>query len=144
MGFAFCVGILASGEFALRLGIGALQTLVFVALVFGSQATIYAIRERWAIRERRAIRQHRRMWGSRPSLWPVASSVTDMLVAAILAIDGIAVTPLPAVLVAETLGAAVAFAIVIPVPKGPVFARLGIAWRAASALPRHAVGSIGS
>jgi len=92
MGFAFCVGILASGEFALRLGIGALQTLVFVALVFGSQATIYAIRERWAIRERRAIRQHRR----------------------------------------------------IPVAKGPVFARLGIAWRAASALPRHAVGSIGS
>jgi H+-transporting ATPase len=112
---AFCVGVLAGGTFGLHLGIGALRTLVFVALVFGSQATIYAIRQR------------RHMWGSRPSVWLVVSSVADVLVAGILAVGGIAMTPLPALLVAGTLVAAIAFAFVLDVVKVPVFARLGIA-----------------
>ena len=43
---AFCVAVLAVGKFELRLGIAALQTLSVVAIVYGSQATIYAIRER--------------------------------------------------------------------------------------------------
>ena len=97
------------------LGIGALRTLAFVAIVFGSQATIYAIRER------------RHLWGSRPSLWLVASSVADMLIASILAVGGIAMTPLPALVVAGTLAAAAAFAFVLDMVKVPVFARLRIA-----------------
>ena len=36
---AFCTGVLAFGKFGLGLGIGALRTLAFVAIVFGSQAT---------------------------------------------------------------------------------------------------------
>ncbi len=43
---AFCTGVLVVGRFHLNLGTGALRTLAFVVLVFGSQATIYAIRER--------------------------------------------------------------------------------------------------
>ena len=74
---AFCSGVLAVGKFELGLGIDALRTLAFVALVFGSQATIYAIRQR------------RHLWGFRPSLWLVLSSVADIVIAAILAVGGI-------------------------------------------------------
>ena len=80
---AFCTGVLAVGKFALNLGTGGLRTLSFVALVFGSQATIYAIRQR------------RHLWGSRPSPWLAGSSVADVLIATALAIGGIAMTPLP-------------------------------------------------
>ena len=112
---AFCTGVLAVGKFGMDLGTEALRTLAFVVLVFGSQATIYAIRER------------RHLWGSRPSLWLAVSSVADIAIASILAIGGIAMTPLPALLVAGTLAAAAVFAFVLDFVKVPVFARLGIA-----------------
>ncbi|KAA0087586.1 HAD family hydrolase [Paraburkholderia sp. T12-10] len=112
---AFCTGALAIGRFAMDLSAGALQSLTFVALVFGSQATLYAIRQR------------RRMWGSRPSLWLVASSVTDVLLAVILAVGGIAMTALPVAVVAGMLAAAVAFAVVLNALKIPLFAHLRIA-----------------
>ena len=111
---AFCVGVLAVGRFPLDLGIDALRTLAFVALVFSSQATIYAIRGR------------RHLWGARPSPWLVASSLADVLIAAALAIGGIAMAPLPALIVASTLGAAAALTLGLAVVKLPVFARLGI------------------
>ncbi|MDE2626769.1 MAG: HAD-IC family P-type ATPase [Burkholderiales bacterium] len=112
---AFCSALLAYGQLTLNLGIDALRTLAFVALVFGSQATIYAIRER------------RQLWGSRPSLWLTASSVADLLIASILAIGGFAMAPLPAALVAGVLAAAVGFGIILTALKIPVFRRLGIA-----------------
>ena len=55
----FSVGVLAAGKYKLGLNIGELQTLAFVTLVFGSQATVYAIRERT------------HMWHSLPSIWLV-------------------------------------------------------------------------
>jgi H+-transporting ATPase len=112
---AFCSGLLLAGKFELGLGIDALRTLAFIALVFGSQATIYA------------IRQHRRLWGSRPSLWLAVSSATDILIASALAVAGIAMTPLPAWIVAGTLAAAAAFAVILDLVKVPAFRRLGIA-----------------
>ncbi|MEO6974136.1 MAG: HAD-IC family P-type ATPase [Rhodoferax sp.] len=111
---AFCMGALAIGKFTLDLGTEALQTLTFVVLVFGSQATLYAIRQR------------RHMWGIRPSRWLVASSVADILIASILAIGGIAMTPLPIAVVAGVLAAALVFAIVLDALKIPVFAHLRI------------------
>ena len=114
----FCVGVLAVGAFGLGLGTQALRTLAFVVLVFGGQATIYAIRER------------RHLWGTRPSLWVAISSVFDLAIASALAVGGIAMTPLPAWVVAGTLAAAVAFAFVLDLVKVPVFARLGLARRA--------------
>jgi len=111
---AFCAGVLAVGKFAWGFGIETLRTLTFVALVFGSQATLYVVRER------------RRLWSSRPSLWLVASSVVDVVVAAALAIGGIAMRPLPAFVVAGILAAAAAFAFVLDTVKAPVFARLNI------------------
>jgi H+-transporting ATPase len=112
---AFCSGILAVGRFGMNLGTEALRTLAFVALVFGSQATLYAIRQR------------RHLWGTRPSLWLAVSSVADIAIASTLAIVGIAMTPLPALLVAGTLVAAAAFAVVADLVKVPAFRGLGIA-----------------
>jgi len=110
----FCCAVLAVGTFALRLRTPALQTLSFVSLVFGSQAMIYAIRGRPYL------------WSIRPSLWLAGSSLLDGAIACILALAGIALAPLPAVVVATTLAAAGAFAVVLDLVKRPVFARLGI------------------
>jgi H+-transporting ATPase len=111
---AFCTGVLAVGRFRMNLGTDALRTLAFVVLVFGSQATIYAIRER------------RHLWGTSPSLLLAASSIADIAIASTLAVGGIAMTPLPPSLVAGTLAAAAAFAFVLDFVKVPVFALLGI------------------
>lgn len=112
---AFCTGVLAVGKFGVHLGGAALRTLAFVVLVFGSQATLYAIRER------------RHLWNSRPSVWLAVSSLADLVIASALAIGGIAMTSLPASVVVAVLVAAVVFAFVLDVVKVPVFARLGIA-----------------
>jgi H+-transporting ATPase len=111
----FCSAALAVGRFAMHLPIQALQTLAFIILVFGSQAVIYAIRDR------------RHLWGSRPSRWLIISSVADILIASSFAVSGFAMTPLPVSLVAGTLAAAAAFAFLLDVAKLPVFARLKIA-----------------
>ena len=68
----------------------ACRTLAFVAIVFGNQATTYTNRERG------------RMWSSRPSRWLVGSSVVDLLIASTLATCGIAMAPLPVVVVGGT------------------------------------------
>ena len=111
----FCTAVLAVGKFRLGLGIDALRTLAFVALVFGNQATLYAIRER------------RRLWSSRPSLWVVVSTVCDVLIISTLATRGIAMTPLPIFVVGGTLAAAAVFAFIVDFAKVPVFNRLRIA-----------------
>jgi H+-transporting ATPase len=111
---AFCSGALAIGKFAMDLNIDALRTLTFVVLVFGGQATLYAIRHR------------RRMWGKRPGVWMVVSSVADVLIAAGLAIGGIAMAALPPALIGEVFAATVVFAFVLAAIKIPVFARLKI------------------
>jgi H+-transporting ATPase len=110
----FCSGVLAIGEFGLEFKIDALRTLAFLVIVFGNQATTYAIRER------------RRLWSSRPSLWLVVSSVADLMIASTLALCGIFMTPLPIVAVAGTFAATIAFAFLVDAAKGPVFRRLEI------------------
>jgi len=111
---AFSTAILAVGKFRLHFGIEALQTLTVVGIVFGSQATTYVIRGR----------QH--LWGLRPSIWIVLSSVADVLIISSLAAFGIAMAPLPIVVIAGEFAAAVAFAAILDVAKIPVFARLHI------------------
>jgi len=112
---AFCSAVLLVGRFELNLGIDALRTLAFIALVFGSQAVIYGIRQR------------RHLWCSRPSLWLAVSSAADILIAAILSIEGIAMAPLPGWIVAFTFAAAAGFAVVADLVKVPTFRHLGIA-----------------
>jgi len=111
---AFSTAILEVGYFQLHLGIAALQTLSVVGIVFGSQVTTYVIRGR----------QH--LWGLRPSLMLVLSSVADVLIISTLAILGIAMAPLPPAIVAYEFAAALAFGLLLDVVKIPVFTRLRI------------------
>jgi H+-transporting ATPase len=111
---AFCSGILAIGVFRLHLGSSPLQTLAFLSVAFGSQATIYAIRER------------RRLWSLRPSRWLVLSSAGDLLLSSLLAIFGLLMAPLSWVVVGSVLGAAVLFGVLLNLVKLPLFARLQI------------------
>jgi H+-transporting ATPase len=110
----FCTSVLVSGAYWMGFRIAALRTLAFVVIVFGNQATTYTNRER------------RRLWSSRPSIWVVVSSVGDVLIASTLAIGGIAMTALPAAVVAGTLVAAIVFAVLLDFIKVPVFHRLRI------------------
>jgi|HubBroStandDraft_1064217.scaffolds.fasta_scaffold07996_4 H+-transporting ATPase len=109
---AFCTAVLLFGQFRLGLGIQALRTLAFVVIVFGNQATTYTNR----------ARQH--LWSTRPSLWLVASSVADLSIASTLANRGIAMAPLPLLLVGAALVGAVAFAFLVDFVKVPLFSRL--------------------
>ena len=111
---AFCVAVVAVGEFEMQFGIEALRTLSVVAIVYGSQATIYALRGR------------RHLWGLRPTVWLVASSVADILIISTLAIRGIAMAPLPVPVLACEFGATIVFGLILDGVKIPVFARLGI------------------
>ena len=111
---AFCTAVLAFGHFSMGLGTAALNTLALLALVFGSQTTLYAIRER------------RRLW-SRPSLWLNLSSLANVLIISTLAAAGILMAPLPILVVTDTLGAAIGFGVVLAAVKIPVFRKLRIA-----------------
>jgi len=111
---AFSTALLAVGKFQLHLGIEALQTLSVVGIVFGSQATTYVIRGR----------QH--LWGLRPSIWLVLSSVADILIISTLAALGIAMAPLPIAVIASEFAAVIAFGAILDVVKIPIFARVRI------------------
>ncbi len=111
---AFCIAVLAVGKFEMDFGIEALRTLSVVAIVYGSQATIYAMRGR------------RHLWGMRPTVWLVASSVADVLIISTLATHGIAMAPLPIPVLACEFAAAIVFGLILDGVKIPVFARLGI------------------
>jgi H+-transporting ATPase len=110
----FCTAILTFGVYRMGFTTGALQTLGFVVIVCGNQATTYTNRER------------RHLWSSRPSIWLLVSSVADLSIASTLAVGGFAMTPLPVWVVAGTLAAAAAFAIILDFVKVPVFRRLSI------------------
>jgi H+-transporting ATPase len=109
---AFCSAVLEFGAFRLHLSTGALQTLVFVAVAFASQATIYAIRER----------HHR--WSLRPSGWLVFSSSFDILVSSLFAVLGILTTPLAWTVVGSVFGAAIVFGVLLDFAKVPLFVHL--------------------
>jgi H+-transporting ATPase len=111
---AFAASVLAFGKFEMRLGIEALQTLSVVAIVFGGQATTYVVRGR------------ARLWGLRPSIWLVLSSVADIAIISTLAIGGIAMAPLHPSVIACEFAAALVFGLILDGVKVPVFARLGI------------------
>jgi H+-transporting ATPase len=111
---AFCIAVLAVGDFVAGYSIETLRTLAFVTIVCGNQATTYNNRER------------RRMWSSRPSWWLVASSVVDTSIACILAAAGIAMAPLPVWVIAGALGGAVVFAVLMDLVKVPLFRHLSL------------------
>jgi H+-transporting ATPase len=111
----FCSGVLAIGKFTLDLDTDALRTLAAIVLVFSGQGVLYVVRER------------RHFWGSRPSVWLLASSVIDVAIIATLAICGIFMASLSPQVVAATLAASVVFALALDVVKFSLFKRLNMA-----------------
>jgi H+-transporting ATPase len=113
---AFCVCVLAIGQFGMGLGIAALQTLAFFSLVCRNQPTTYAVRA-W-----------RRIWSApHPSRWLVLSSVPDLLIAFMPAACGWLMTPLSPLVLSSMLGCAIGFVFILDLVKGSVFSRLRIA-----------------
>jgi H+-transporting ATPase len=110
----FCTAILCIGVYRMGFDIATLQTLAFIVIVFGNQATTYANRGR------------PRLWSTHPSVWLAVSSIADLAIAAILATGGILMKPLPIEVVLAILVAAAVFAFVLDLVKVPVFARLKI------------------
>jgi H+-transporting ATPase len=110
----FCSLIVVIGAHWYGFTLGSLQTLAFVTLVFGNQATTYNNRQR------------RQWWASRPSVWLLVSSAADILIAATLAIAGVAMTPLPAAVVAGVFALAAVFMLLMDLVKVPLFRRLQI------------------
>jgi H+-transporting ATPase len=110
----FDAGMISIGKFVLHLSINELRSLCFIVLVFGGQATLYAIRDR------------RRLWGSSPSIWLMASSVADLLIAATLAVTGSAMTRLSVDVVLGTFIASIVFSALLGLLKIPVFRRFSI------------------
>jgi H+-transporting ATPase len=111
---AFCVGIMEVGKFELRLGIESLRTLLVVAIVYGSQATIYSLRAR------------RHMWGLRPTMWLVLSSVADVAIITVLAHRGIAMAPLSLSILGCEFAATALFGLILDAIKIPILSRFGI------------------
>lgn len=111
---AFSSVVLLVGRYGLDFGIGTLRTLAFITLAFGSQATVYAIRER------------RHLWSSRPSSWIMIASLLDVGIASAVALGGGLTPALPIIVIASVLASALIFAVVLDLVKIPVFSLLKI------------------
>lgn len=111
----FCVSSLVTGKYLLGLDLMTLRTLTVVTLVFSGQAVFYVSRER----------QH--IWSSVPGRWLVASSVVDLTIISVLAINGAVMTALPIAIVSGLFVAAIIFAFLLDIAKVTLFRRLKIA-----------------
>ncbi|HET9013972.1 MAG TPA: hypothetical protein VFN57_00125, partial [Thermomicrobiaceae bacterium] len=90
-------GVFWAGRGWLGLGLAATQTLVFVWLVAGGQATLYLVRTDAA------------PWRTRPGSWVLGATVADLVVVGVLATRGWLMAPVPPVLVVGLLGLALLF-----------------------------------
>jgi H+-transporting ATPase len=111
---AFCVSCLAVGRFKFGLDVAALRTFTVVTLVFSGQAVFYVARERW------------RLWSSCPGKWLLISSVVDLAIVSILAVNGILMTALPIAILAGLFVAAIVFAFFLDAVKLFLFDRFQI------------------
>jgi H+-transporting ATPase len=101
----FTTSVIGIGRHVFDLDIATLQTLAFVALVFGGQAVVYVVRERsW-------------LWSSPPSTWLLLASAVDVGLAAALAGSGMLMKPLPVPGLMAVALAATAFALVLDILK---------------------------
>jgi H+-transporting ATPase len=112
--FAFCLGVLATGAFRLRLDPDHMQTLTFLMFVFAGQALVYVLRERGFL------------WNSRPSLVMMLFSAADIVLVSALAVFGILMQPLPLGTVLALFAATVGFALALDLVKVVLFRLLPV------------------
>lgn len=97
----YCLAVLAFGFFRLHFDAGQMQTLTFIMLVFAGQSVMYVLRERGS------------MFRSRPSSLMMVFSCADIAFVATLAMLGVAMNPLPPLVVAELFVATLLFALML-------------------------------
>lgn len=117
--FAACMLVLSfavffAGRDLLDLPLPQLQTLVFVMLVVTGQGNVYLIRERGYF------------WQSRPSNWLIASSIADLVVVGVMAIEGVLMAPLSPLLIAELICAVGIYLLILDQVKVFVFRRVSV------------------
>ncbi|SDS82443.1 HAD-IC family P-type ATPase [Bradyrhizobium canariense] len=110
----FCVACLATGKFVVGLDTETLRTLTVVTLVFSGQALFYVARER----------EH--LWSSLPGRWLVVSSITDLSIISVLAINGFLMVAIPIGIIVGVFAAAIVFAFVLDAVKSVLFRRLAV------------------
>jgi H+-transporting ATPase len=117
---AFSLAVVLVGGHVFHLALAPLQTLAFLALVFGGQANVYLVRER------------RHFWRSRPSLWMLAATTADLLFVTALAVGGVLMAPVAPAVVGGLLAAVAVFMTVLDVGKVILFGRQQVAKQDAS------------
>lgn len=110
----FCSLMIAWAFYKWKYNIGTLQTMAFILIVFGNQATCYI------------NRSGRHWWSSRPGYWLLLSSVADLSIACTLAIHGWGMTVLPVSVIFKTLGAALLFMLLFDLIRAPLYPHLKI------------------
>ncbi len=91
-----------------------LQTVVFLILVFTTQASIYV------------LRSDGRLWSLPPSRWMLLASLGDVFVVSLLASFGVLMAALPWGLIARLIACVVVFALALDQTKRIVFNRFAI------------------
>lgn len=112
---AFAGAAVVIGATWLGLGLDAVRTLTFLAVVLATQAMLHA------------TRSPQPPWRDPPGPWVLASSAFGLVVAVGLAASGTLMAPLPAPVILGLLAAAVAFAALLAGLKRVLFVRLGFA-----------------
>ena len=111
---ALTLAVFWAGGTVLDLGADRLQTLAFVTLAFGSQATVYLVRE------------PRRLWSSRPGPWLLTASAGAVVAVAVVASAGWLMAALSPVLVAVVFATVALWAVLVDWLKARLFWRLGL------------------
>lgn len=107
-------GVFWTAYTVLRLPLPQLQTFIFVWLVLSGQLTVYLVREPHAF------------WHSRPSRWLLLSSIADIVIVSLLAIQGWLMAAIPPVLVAALLGLGLIYLLGADVVKVRLFRSLRV------------------
>ena len=110
----FSLGVFLCGHEVFGLDMPHLQALMFVTLIFSSQAGVYLLRERG------------HFWESQPSRFLIGSSVLGLGVAAILALGGIFMPALSATFLLGVAGAGVVYFACLDWVKVWLFGRLNL------------------
>lgn len=113
-GLCFTAGAMVYGTHRLGLATEALRTLTFLAVIFATQATLYATRDARAV------------WRSRPGGWLVLSSTLAIGVSVGLAATGTLMAPLPPSLILGLALAAAVLCLLLDTAKRWAFPRLGL------------------
>ncbi len=110
----FCSIVIVYGKFRLGLALEPLRTLAAVTMVACGQAVLLVVRER------------RALWSSWPSGVFLLASVADLALIALLATQGLLMSPLPLSVVAGVFAAAVLFALILDRVKLATFRWFGV------------------